>query len=144
MKTFILLLFHIVINAQIEVKPKINMHELGCFIREGKKRAAILYFPTQTDTTYVLTFINDKYTSITDRKTITFKAVGNTINVLYGLLNEAFLPQNVSDKAFSSDFKLGKSDVSIRTLPKEYKIMVFADGGYLIMNEVDLSELFGK
>lgn len=138
--TSLLVLFSLGGWAQLEIKSEKETPktvEIGEF-RHDKRFGKLAYFHINGDTLIHLMFQNEKYSSITDTKSVSLKGGLKELNTLY----EAVLKIATGNQGDKLDLTMGKSNVSIS---KEKNYCIFwAPEGYFTFNEKDWRYLFNR
>lgn len=131
-------------QAQIQVKKPVNKFNVG----EVKQTGTLLYgiIGETNDTTYVLMYRNAEYQTLVDFKTVHFGNQDSTLTEFYKILKSVFLDENIKNRDYRVEFKLGDEDVSVST----YRIMgvtsvrFYTQKGYCYLTEKQIDKLFGK
>ncbi len=150
MKTLVILLTLITFSsvAQIEIKPKDETItvKVGKFKSSTYSQGDLQYYVDKGDTAIVLAYCNEKYKTLADYKSITFRGGLKAIDELYRLLKSVNSDKNKDNKEFKVEFKLGKTNISA----SKEKVMnikcvfISTDDGYFTILEGQLNKLFAK
>lgn len=144
MKKLILsFIFPAYFNAQIQMNKTPVTHVVGEVKQKGIFYAGVHkeYFEGETDTTYSLLFLNNKYENIIDLKRIRFKNDSNTVGQLYSILKKSF-----ARAEFKASFNLGDKPVITELFRSAAgpRIIIYVDGGYVSLSENEVDKIFGK
>ncbi len=136
-------------NAQIqEVDSKSKYQEIGKVgggMGPFVSSLSILKGEDETNS-YLWMYNNLKYTSITDIKSITFKATELELQKLYEILKA----QLASEKGSEKSLKLGDADVTFTTTKNlgvaSLSVLVIKSGisSYFLISSKQVDKLFGK
>lgn len=142
-----ILIFSLFISSvafcQIEVKTSPKKFTVGTIKRTGTELFGEVI---DNDTTYVLMYRNAEYQHIIDFRSISFTNEDNTLEQFYKLLKSVFLDENVKNKEYKVEFKLGDKDVSVSNfrMMGTSQSMFVTPRGYALFNEKEIDKLFGK
>ncbi len=148
MKRMILLFcFTIAINSgfaqleKTEIPPSIK---IGAAKRGFISIAQLEYFLSGTDTVYMISFNNLKYTTIKDFQTLHFKETGGVLNSLYRLLSESM----DAEKGKEATFKLGKEEILVKSSRmmggKYIYFYIVNKEAYFNITKKELDQLFNR
>lgn len=124
-------------------KEKFKVGKVGSF---GNFHSEIEGKIIESDTLYFLTFNNMKYKTITDLVTISFSSEDNTLENLFVLLSEFYLPENAKNKEYLKQFRLGDKLVTAKNTRSmgTTGIFIMIEDDYFILYQPQLKKLFGK
>lgn len=108
-------------------------------------QAELSYTLVGNDTMYTLTYLNAKYTTLTDYVTLTFSEEGGTKNQLYTVFKSFFSDENKKNKEYKQAFKLGNEQViasNFRAMGVT-SMMLYTSKGYCYLTEAQVEKLFG-
>jgi hypothetical protein len=99
------------------------------------------------DTTYTLSYQDNKYQHITAIQSLQFNSVDNSFDTFYEICKSVFKEENKKNKDYSVTFKLGQETIVVtnsRTMGTAY-VRIFSGNGYSIpLLESQIDKLFGK
>lgn len=111
----------------------------------GNCYSQLIYRIKDSVKVYSLFYKNQKYSSITDIKYITFSSIDGEVDELYKILKDSFSPENKANKDFKKEFELGKTHVILtRHNGMKNWIEIWTPDGYWYMKEKHVDILFGK
>lgn len=145
MKSYLVLFLFVSFSAsaQIEIKKSPAKTVIGEFKNGGSIGAQLSRMESDVDTTNLLLYSNLKYRTITDYQTIVFDGDPES---LYEILKTFFKEENVKNKDYKVNLRLGDKDVilsSTRTMGIT-SIIFWTDNGFFYITEKQLKKLFGK
>lgn len=130
-------------RAQIEQTTIPKSFKIGEAKIFDKLIASLSFSIPASDTFYLLTFNNAKYT-ITDVHSVSFKETGGVLNILYNILSEVIEMKKGEYKSF----KLGDEEIvatANRAMGIKFvDIMILKNGAYFSIRKKQLDSLFNK
>lgn len=141
--TIFLLLLPVISFCQVQINEpskRVSLSEVKSF---GAYRAQMDYIIQDKDTMFIMTFINDKYSTLVDLKSVSFYSEGGSFEALYKLMKSVYLPENKDNKNYFVSFKLGKENVSVSRVFNSM-CMFSTQSGYINLTEKQIDKLFGK
>jgi hypothetical protein len=131
-------------SAQIQKTDLPEMAKIAEVKSAGTFIADLRYYLSGSDTMYVITFNNLKYTTLTDIKSISFSGKDGTLQELYKILIETL----DSEPGFEKPFKLGDDEVLVksnRMLGVKYiSFWIVKNAAYFQLNKKQINKLFNK
>lgn len=132
--------------SQIQVRQSSPQVEVGKVSYMGNFHSELSYNVLDDDTTYTLMYRNSEFKTLVDVESIKFSSVGNTYNTLYDLIKSVYSPENVKNKDYKVEFRLGETEVIVSNVRMMgiTTAMFFTTKGYFYITEKQLDRLFGK
>ncbi len=141
---FFLLVVPTIAFAQIKESSIADYAKIGEVKSGGVIAVELSRVVIGVDTTYKLSYNNDKFGALVDYRIITFKEEGNTVNDLYIALATFFSKDNIKNTAFVNNFILGDEYVAVsRRDTAVPSITLWTPDGSFHLTEKQLNRLFG-
>lgn len=145
---FCLLSFSISVSGQIVEVEKPKFEKIGELKSGGIYFISSLQFtkglPNDSTNTYLWMYRNQKYTTLTDIKSISFTSNSKELDSFYEMLKT----QISSPKGTEKQLMLGKTDVLIKTIRNlgvsSLTIFDLTNDGFFYLTSNQLDKLFGK
>ena len=125
-----------------QLPPRIKVGE----INRGSNFVARLEYEIENgDTTYILMYKDDRYSSLIELESVTFSSTDNTVGKLYQLFKSVFTESNRNNDQYKVQFTLGTQDVIISNYIVLKKPSAFFHAeGFFALWEKEVDKLFGK
>lgn len=147
---FIMLLVPVIGMAQIGTPQQVaTQSKVGKVAPMGSFIAELTYAinpEDSKDTTYILSFRNYKYRTLTQIETIRFSSEGDSMNQLYALCKSVFSDENKKNKDYAVNVTLGKELIQVGQFRQMGTVncMILIPAGYGVLSESQVDKLFGK
>ena len=140
----VLLIISIPAFSQPGVKASPKKTKVGEVKEAGAFVADLYYTITGKDTTYVITYKNQKNTSTTDIQSLSFSGKGKAADKLYNLLSSFFGDPEKQEDGYKLNIKLGMEDItlSLARIMDTKSVMIKTNNGHFFLTEVQVNNLF--
>jgi len=109
--------------------------------------ADLEYKVDEKDTTFTLSFQDNRFTHITSIKSVSFNSDGDALNSVYSIFKSVFTEDNKKNKDYNVTFKLGQETVMVansRMMGITYARLFVNNSYSLPLLESQVDKLFGK
>jgi predicted peroxiredoxin len=141
-----LLLASIICQAQIELRKPEQKKVVGQIKMMGTTEQSLSYVVIDEDTVYYFLFRNQEYKHLIDYSSVEFSGQDNTLEKLYKILLSVFSDENIKNKEYKVNFKLGNTEVIVSSwrMMGITAAMFFTNDGYCYLTEKQIKKLFGR
>lgn len=139
-----LLLISVIATAQISEVKHPDRYYVGKIEKKGIQVVSLSYTVENSDSSYILQYINAEYKHVVDIKGIAFLGTNGAVESLYKSMKAA-LKLKDDDR---NSFQLGFDNISLSSFKDDdgvRKVFVYVnDKGYFTLSEKEIDKLFGK